>query len=206
MSETEKQPPEPAAEPKGRSSPPDYNNQKDTVYYYSRERRLSKASPAVQAMNDANASRPTLGKVMFGNRGNLFLLLGIVVICVSGLILNLINREPPATSSMIFGGNSLSLAVLSVEEVLILGIVKNAPQRGEFFIGDVDIAISPVLPRARDGEIQEEPQIFTHRVLFRPVESETFHITLPFDGGDFIIVLSTGDLQRSMRLRVVDTD
>jgi hypothetical protein len=143
---------------------------------------------------------------MFGSRANKFLILAIVVICISGLIINGINRETPVGSSIILGGNSLSLAVLRVEEILVLSVVKNAPASGEFFIGEVNIAVSPVIPIVNEGEAQAEPEVFAHRVLFRPIESETFNLSLPFGGDDFIVVFSAGDDQRSMRLRVVDVD
>jgi len=183
---------------------PDDNNQKETTYYYSRERRLSQASPTVQGMNDG--TRMTLGKAMFGSRGNRFLIISIVVISVFGMAIHQFTRERPPGTTMTLAGNSLSLAIVSVEDVLILGIIKTAPERGEFFIGEVDIAISPVMPRVSAGEDQEEPQVFAHRILFRPVEYETFYISLPFGGEDFIVVLIAGDAQRSMRLRVVETD
>jgi len=182
----------------------DDSNKKEIVYHYSREHRLRNASPELRALNDGDTSRPSLGKVMFGSRGNKFLILGIVVICIFGFIINHINRETPAGSILTLGGNSLALAVLNVEELLILWIVKNAPERGEFYIGEVDIAISPVFPRAREGEVREEPPVFAHRVMFNPVVHETFYISLPFDGEDFIIILRAGDAQRSMRLRVAD--
>jgi hypothetical protein len=107
---------------------------------------------------------------------------------------------------MTLGGNSLTLAIINVEDVLILGIVKNAPERGEFYTGEVDIAVSQAAPRVNLPENQEEQQIFAHRIVFRPVESETFHLSLPFEGDDFIVVLRAGAEQRSIRLRVTDAD
>jgi hypothetical protein len=115
------------------------------------------------------------------------------------------NREAPPSSAMRLGGNSLALAILRVDEALILNILKNAPESGEFYIGEVDIAVSPAA-RVNEGEAQEEEQVFAHRVFFRPVESETYYISLPFVEEDFFVVLRAGDEQRSIRLRVVETD
>ena len=179
---------------------------KDTVFYYSRERRLSRASPAVQALNDGNYVRPTLRKILFGTRGNILLFISIVVIGVFGLAINYITRESPPGNAMTLGGSRLSLAILRVEDTLILVINKEAPERGEFFTGEVDIAVSMAEPTPSGAETQEEPQIFAHRVFFRPVASETFHISLPFEGDDFFAVFRAGDEQRSIRLRVVETD
>jgi hypothetical protein len=179
---------------------------KDTVFHYSRERRLSRASPAVQAMNEGSYVRPTLRKVLFGTRGNIIMFASIIVISVFGLAIHYITRESSPATTMTFGGNHLSLAILRVEEALILGIIKDAPERGEFFTGEVEIAVSPAVAGSNVGEAEEESLVFNHRVLFRPVTSETFHISLPFEGDDFFAILRAGDEQRSIRLRVVETD
>ena len=184
--------------------PPD--NKNETIFYYSRERRLERASPEVQSLNDGNYVRPTLGKVLFGTRGNVIMFLSFVVICVFGVAISFFTRETPPGSAMTIGRNSLTVVILRVDEVLILGITKNAPESGEFYTGEVDIAVSPAVPRASGGEIPEETQVFSHRVLFRPTVIETFYISLPFEGDDFILVLRAGDEQRSIRLRVTDAD
>ena len=178
------------------------NTNRDTVFHYSREHRLSRASPEVQAFNSDSHVRPTLRKVIFGNRGSIFLFVSIIVISISGLIINFINREPSGGGSMTLGGNTLSVAILRVEESLILGIVKKTPESGEIYIGSVEIAISPAISSS-DGE---EPQIFFHNISFRPLASETFHISLPFVGDDFFIVARAAEEQKSMRIRVVDAE
>ena len=179
------------------------NVQQEVVFHYSRERRLRNASPEIQALNDGQITKPRLRKTLFGNRGNVMMLICIVVVSVFGLVINFINREPSGGSSISLGGNNLALGILRVEETLILGIIKNAPESGEVYIGDVEIAVSPALNAA---ETNEDPQVYSHRVLFRPLVSETFHISLPFEGNDFFAVLRAGDEQRSMRLRVVDAE
>ena len=179
------------------------NTEKDTVFYYSRERRLSRASPVVQAMNDESYTRPTLRKVIFGNRGNVMLFISIIVVSVFGLGINYINREPSPSTFMRLGGNNLTITIHRIGEALILGVTKNAMESGEVYIGDVEIAVSPTLPVSDEGE---DPPVFSHRVSFRPVASETFHISLPFEGDDFFAVLRAGDEQRSMRLRVAESE
>jgi hypothetical protein len=190
--------------PENENRTPD-DSKKETIFYYSRERRLSNASPEVRAMNDG-IPRLSLGKVMFGNRANKLLIIAIVLISVFGLAINFFNQERPPDFAMILGRNSLTLAVINVEDVLILAIFKNAPVRGEFYTGEVDIAVSTVQPRVSDGESQAEPEVFSHRILFRPLTSETFHISIPFEGDDFMVVLRAGGDQRSIRLRAVDAD
>jgi hypothetical protein len=191
-------------------SSPDLNptnlDSKESVFYYSRENRLNRASPEVRALNDGNFARPSLAKVMFGSRANKILIFSVIVICVIGLAIHYLTRESSPATTMVLGGNTLSLAILRIEETLILVLIKDTPDSGEFYTGEVEIAVSPAAPRADEAEAFEEPQVFTHRVSFRPVVSETFHISLPFEGDDFFAVLRAGDEQRSMRLRAVETD
>jgi hypothetical protein len=182
----------------------DDKNNRETVFYYSRERRLNRASPKVQAMNDGK--NMTFGRAMFGPRANKLIFFAIVIICIFGLTINMFTTERAPGSSITFGGNRLSLAIFSFEEALILAIVKNAPERGEFYTGEVEIAVSPAMPRLTEGESREIPPVFSHRLLFRPVDSETFHISLPFDENDFFVLLRAGEEQRSIRLRPIDTD
>ena len=184
----------------------DDNAQKDTIFYYSRERRLSKASARVQELYNEKNEKPTFRKVMFGNKANAMLFISIVVISILGLGINFLNREPAPRSSMRLGGNNLTITILRIDEALVLSITKNARESGEIYIGDVDIAVSPAMPIVKEGEDQDEPQIFSFRVSFRPIATETFHISLPFAGDDFFAVFNAGNEQRSMRLRVTDDE
>ena len=88
------------------------------------------------------------------------------------------------------------------EGIPLLEIVKNAPKSGEVYIGGVDIAVSPVMPKSKDNEVTEIPPMFVHRILFNPVDSEIYSFALPFDGNDFFVVFTTGDERKSIRISV----
>ena len=103
---------------------------------------------------------------------------------------------------VILGGNLLALTIIPLEETPFLVIIKTAPASGEFHTGAVDIAVSPVMPTATEGEAREAPQVFTHRIFFNLVESEMFQISLPFEETDFFVVLQTGEEQRTLRMQV----
>jgi hypothetical protein len=178
--------------------------QKETIFHYSREHRLDRASPEVRALNDGNFAKPSLGKLLFGTRANKFLLISIVVISIFGLAINYINRDSPVGNSIIFGGNRLEIAILRVEEALVLSIVKNVQGRGEVFIGEVEVAVSHAVSRSNEEE--GDIQIFAHRINFRPLESETYYISLPFSGNDFFVVLRAGDEQRAIRLSAIEAN
>ena len=170
----------------------------DPVYYYSREHRLSKASPAVRAMNDGKYIRPS-ARTLFATRGNAIVFATVVIFTVFGLSSRFmgLGRE----RGTVLGGNNLALTIVREEGVLFLGMTKNVPKNGEFYIGAVDIAVSPVIPKSREGET---PQIYAHRVFFNPVESETYLVSLPFDENDFFVILVAENEQKPLRLSATE--
>jgi hypothetical protein len=55
--------------------------EKDLVFYYSREHRMSRAPASVRALNDDNYGKASLGKRLFGSKGNILIFMSIIVIC-----------------------------------------------------------------------------------------------------------------------------
>ena len=176
--------------------------QREPVFYYSRERRLSRASPAVRALNDGQTVRPSIRKTLFATKGNILVFLTIVIFTVFGLATRFMGIERPRELSL--GRNNLTLSITPVEELRLLEIRKTVPGSGEFYLGEVDIAVSPVITRAQEAEEQEAPQLFAHRIIFNALASETFLIALPFIEDDFFVILRNSDEQKSVRLRVID--
>jgi hypothetical protein len=196
VSNEEKQSPYPADDDQNKID-------RDPVFYYSREHRLSKASPAVRALNNGKPLRPSLSKTLFATKANTLVFITLVVVIVFSLGARFAGRT--RERSVILGGNTLKLAILSVEETKILELLKNAPKSGEVYVGEVDIAVSPVMPKLKGGEAAEPPKIFTHRIVFQPVDPETFYVSLPFEGSDFFVLLRTPDEQKSVRLNVAES-
>ena len=177
------------------------DDEKETVYYYSREHRLSRASPGVRAMNDGKPIRPGFRGTLFATRGNVILFLVIILFFGFVLAYNFTGRD--MERGVKFGKNKLALVInLTNEEIPVLGIVKNAPKSGEFYTGAVDIAVSPVLAKKSDvGEDTKMPPVFLHRIVFNPVESEMYRFSLPFEGTDFIVILKTEEEQKTMKIK-----
>ena len=180
-------------------SPSDFHaDSSDIVFHYSRERRLSRASPAVQALNDGNIIKGSLFKTLFATGSHrMFFFVVIFVFAASGLANRFMSgeREHPYQGTML-GGNIIALAIHPLEDALFLVILKSTPESGVFHTGAVDIAVSPV---ATDGEAHE---VFTHRIFFNLVEHESFYISIPFEGSDFFVVLDSGEEMRTLRVRV----
>ena len=177
------------------------NGRRDTVFHYSRERRLSRASPEVQALNEGQGVRQSLLRIIFSNKANRMLLFAILFIFSASVLASRFMAGPGGGEGEFqgvrLGGNNLALAILPVEQTLFLILSKTIPETGEFYTGPVDIAVSPVQPGA-DGAAAA---VFTHRIFFNLAESELFQMSLPFEGDDFFVVLRAGEEQRSLRLR-----
>jgi len=183
------------------------NGYTDTVFHYSRERRLSRASPDVQALNEGKLSRTGLLRTMFASGSNRMILFVIVfAFAAFGLATRFMDGVDageglPHYQGVRLGNNTLALSIFPVEETLFFVLIKNTPESGEFYTGPVDIAVSPVMPRAAEGEEREVPEVFTHRIFFNLVESEFFQMSLPFLETDFFVVLRTDEEQRTVRLQ-----
>lgn len=175
------------------------NANRDTVFYYSRERRLSRASARVQEMNDGQYVRPSLSKTLFATRGHKLLFATIILFCI---VYGMTSRfSGKGGAGVKLGGNTVVLTIVPVEGTLVLGINKETPKSGEFYIGAVDIAVSPVVPKPKEGEERKDTPVFSHRISFNPVESEIFNLSLPFSGNDFFVILKTDTEHKSLRMR-----
>ena len=167
------------------------DNNRESVFYYSRERRLQRASEDVRAMNDGQKKRRGL-LYLFGNRGNIFIFICIIlIIAMSGLGRFIMARN----EGLRLGGNTLALSIVREGEEPVLVLVKRAPRSGEIYVGEVDIIVSIA------GDVQNELEAFSHRIIFNPVDSETFTVPIPFQGNDFFVILITSDEQRAVRIQ-----
>jgi len=169
--------------------------ERDIVYHYSREHRLSRAPQTVQSLYDEKYAHPGIAKRLFGTKGNVIIFISIFVIYAIFSISSLLSSRE---SSVKLGGNTVALNIIREGQTLGLSIRKTAPKSGEFFIGAVDIVVSPVMQKTEEGD---SPQIFGHRVFFNPTNNESFFISLPFDGNDFYVILSTEGEQKAVRVK-----
>ena len=179
----------------------------DPVFYYSRERRLSQASERVQSLNEGTFTQRSFLKGLFTNNSHrMFLFVIIFALAAFALASRFMGTSSGGSQrheEMMLAGNLLAITILPVEGMPFLVIAKNAPEHGEFFVGAVDIAVSPVRRRTADGNAEDD--VFTQRIFFNLVESETFRISLPFfEEKDFFVMLGSGDEQRTFRIQSVE--
>ena len=163
------------------------------VFYYSREHRLSKASPLVLEHN--RNTRPGLTKGVIGNRSNFMILAIMFLVSVIYVIGSRISSDPP-NAEVSVGNNTVALSVFQEGSVFLLLIEKTASTQEEAYQGLVDIVISPV---QKKGE--KEPPSITQSVFFSDKTSETFSFSLPFDGSDIFVIFYTDDESIMRRVR-----
>ena len=169
----------------------------DTVFYYSREHRLGRASASVQEFNSGKNIRPSVYKSLFGARGNRFLLLTIILAVSS---YGIATRISSRSGEFKLGGNTLTAEIIREEGILTLSITKNSRKNPGAYCGPVDMAVSPVMKKS-----QEIPPVFTQRIFFSELFSEDFSFVLPFDGANFFIVLRTDEEQKSIKLTALES-
>ena len=172
------------------------------VFHYSREHRLKKASPRVRAIYEQGATaRPGFMQRIFVTKRNAYFFVIIFLLCV---VISLIGRMNAAAHNVKLGGNTVTADIINDGGVLILDIVKKAPKKGEYYYGAVDLAISPIVPKARNDEVREPPPVFSHRIVFTPGESDVYSISLPFEEKEFFIIIRNHEEFRTLKLRAVE--
>ena len=166
--------------------------EKEPVFHYSRERRLSHASPSVRAIYEDGAPRKRgIFGFLFGSSGNALLFACIILIIFVLTLTSRLNRSGGIT----LGGNNLTVSIIEEEGINILSIIKKAPSRGEVYLGAVDMLLSPAI---KDTEPLQD---FQHRITFNSVDSESYMVSIPFEGGDFFVLFKAGDEEKAIRVK-----
>ena len=157
--------------------------EQETVYYYSREHRMQRASASVRERNENPWTRPRLSKIILGNKGNVVILISVAVI----LVLYYLSTFYYGKSDLDFklGSNNVNISIFSEDDILLLYVRKDVPASVYAYTGAVDIAVSPV------QENGEETPVLTHRIFFTLDSPETYLVTLPFNGKKFMVALHT---------------
>jgi hypothetical protein len=155
------------------------------VFYYSRARRLERASPAVRALNEASPERrPGLFKTLTATKGLTFLFIS-VVLSVAILYLGVFLRRDRAQA---LGGNSLSFSALRFEGSSYIVLKKSAPPNKEAYAGVVDMAIS-----AAEKTGTGNPPLANRSVIFSTEAEEEFRFVVPFEAPELLILLRVGE-------------
>jgi hypothetical protein len=161
-------------------------NEKDSfdddrvVFYYSRERRLKRASPSVQEFNEAAPPRkPNLFRTLTATRPLQFMFISVITICIAMIIVSLFIASE---NTHVLGDNTVVVSVTAAGDKSYITVKKTAKVPGAYS-GAVDIAVS------LKGENQP---IDARRIYFTPEKEEVFRFSVPFTGKKMLFLFEAG--------------
>jgi hypothetical protein len=162
----------------------------ETVFYYNRERRLERASPAVRALNEGSGPSRFRGKA---SASQLLVLIPIIIMLVVMMIVSRMNRDPGGAG---LGGNTVTVTAMGFPDATYV-VVKKKALRDDAYTGNVDIAASIA---KKEGDTTELP-IETRRIFFTLETEEEFRFSLPFGAPEILMVFSAGEEFVSLRVK-----
>jgi hypothetical protein len=150
------------------------------VFYYSRERRLKKASPLVREFNETAVPRkPNLFRTLTATRPLQFMLISVVTICVAMIIVSLFLTSE---NTRVLGNNTVVVSVIASGDKSYITVKKTAKSK-DAYSGAVDVAVS------LKGENQP---IDALRIYFTPETEEVFRFSVPFTGKKMLFLFEAG--------------
>ncbi|MDR1108831.1 MAG: hypothetical protein LBL19_07340 [Spirochaetaceae bacterium] len=168
----------------------------ELVFYYSRARRLERASEAVRALNDTTpVKRPSLLRTLTATKPLSLLFMSVVILVVTFFVASFFSSRDDRQN---LGGNFLTLSAMKFEGSTYLVIKKSIPEKTEAYTGIVDMAVSVYLKAGE--EYSGEVPLTNRSIFFSPEAEEEYRIALPFEAPELLILMRAGD--EYLRLRV----
>jgi hypothetical protein len=173
---------------------PDAENGREPVYYYSRSRRLERASPALRAFNEEQPqTRPSLVKSLTASKPQAILFFTIVVFMILGFIISFLYG---GDDQLKLGGNTVEVSAMIFEGNTYLALKKTFKNDGEAYTGAVDLGVSPVFSgggkKSAGDEGPAEPEdypVWAQRIFFTLKNGEEYRFALPFEAPRLLVLL-----------------
>ncbi|MDR1029534.1 MAG: hypothetical protein LBL76_01525 [Treponema sp.] len=170
---------------------------RELVFYYSREHRLERASPAVREMNrDIPKTGPWKSGTLSSNRASVMLLISILVCSGFIMIFSKVSsgqgtsRSGTQTSNL--GGNTLRVSARKFQGTTYLQITKTVSQT-PVYTGVVAMAITPLDSPGSEDELGESPPVVSHQIVFSADPEEVYGLSLPFEASQLLMLMQAGD-------------
>jgi len=150
------------------------------TFYYSREKRLKKASPAVQKLNSPDPPRrPSLFGTLTATRPLTYLFISVITLCVAVIAVSLfIGSE----NTRVLEDNTITVSILGSGGNSYITVTKTA-KTADAYTGTVNIAVS--LP-------EEGSPIEVQQLYFTLENEEVFRFSVPFTGKKLLVVIEAG--------------
>jgi hypothetical protein len=168
------------------------NNQEEDdgrmVFYYSREERLKRASPAVRKFNEPVVyKKPTLFRTLTATRPLALLFFTIVLLCVA---IPVINNLFGYGNSKTLDGNTIDFSIISYSDTSFVTVVKKA-KTGDAYAGAVNIGIAL---------LEEDTPAYVEQIYFTGDKEEVFRFSVPFSGRKMFVVIEAGSARAALTI------
>lgn len=171
--------------------------EQELVFYYSRARRLERASQAVRELNDTTPVKPLgLFRTLTATKPLTFLFMSIVTVII---IFFAASSFSGRDDRPVLGGNSLALSAVRFEGSTYLVIKKTVLEKTEAYTGIVDMAVS-VYVKAGE-EYPGELPLTNRSVFFSPEPEEEYRIALPFEAPELLILMRAEEKYLKLRVK-----
>jgi len=149
------------------------------VFYYSRERRLKRASRLVREFNESAPLRKSnLFRTLTATRPLQFMFISVITLCIAMII---VSRFYASENTRVLGNNTVVVSVDTAGEKSYITVKKTA--KAGAYSGAVDIAVSV------KGENQP---VDARRIYFTPEKEEVFRFSVPFTGKKMLLLFEAG--------------
>ena len=163
-------------------------------FYYSREKRLERASQAVRDINSGKIpQKKGLFRTLTATKSLTYLFISVITICAAILILS---RFQKAQSERKLGNNTVAVSVIGSGENSYITVKKSIQSSGaknasplDVYTGPVDVAVSA------SGEGNP---IHVEQLYFGMESEELFRFIAPFRGKKLVILMEAGSEQIHM--------
>jgi hypothetical protein len=167
------------------------------VFYYSRARRLERASPAVRELNDTTPVKPPgLFRTLTATKPLSFLFMSLITVIIIFFIASSFSSRDDRPA---LGGNSLTISAIRFEGSTYLVVKKTISEQTEAYTGIVDMAIS-VYVKAGE-EYPGELPLTNRSVFFSPEPEEEYRIAVPFEAPELFILMRAGEEYLTLRVK-----
>ncbi|MDR3145404.1 MAG: hypothetical protein LBU21_03935 [Treponema sp.] len=192
----------PKDDPAGRGEerkpgPPPGDGAEEMVFYYSRARRLEKASEAVRKLNDPNSEKPSnIFRTLVATKPRAMLL--AMILCLSALIV-LLSFLVNLDEGHLLGGNRITVSAMTFPDTTYIAVKKTAG-REQSYTGTVDLAVTiPLKPEEADRGA--EAPVALQRLFFTVKPEEDFRFSVPFEAPEILIVMQAEQERISLRVK-----
>ncbi|NLJ10588.1 MAG: hypothetical protein GX438_09660 [Treponema sp.] len=158
----------------------------DVTFYYSRERRLSKAPERVQRLHSgAFGRRPGLFRSLVATKSMAFLFLAILMLSATAMVMSFLLQNDSNQNIL---GNSFTLKAFRFQGATYVAIQKQACSK-DAYTGPLEVALSPYLKESPKDHYPIQVQQLT--ISLKPTEE--FRFSVPFEAEKLVVLLKCKD-------------